>query len=61
MKYMGRNISYNKRLGKYVIFTEVNGKIKLEECDTKALAESRFERLRSERYQYIDPHKDKSI
>lgn len=60
-KYMGRNINYSESLGKYVIFTEVEGKAILEECDTKALAESRFDHLRSEGYQYIDPHKDRSI
>lgn len=61
MKYMGRNINYDRSLGKYVIFTEVKNKIILERCDTRALAESRFDRLRDEGYQYIDPHKDKSI
>lgn len=60
-KEMGRNINYDDSLGKYVIFTIVDGKVKLEECDTKALAQSRFNHLRNNGYQYIDPHKDISI
>lgn len=58
---IGRNIWYSQMIGKYVIYTVVDGKEVLEKSDTKALAQARMKRLLANGYEYINPHKDKSL